>query len=199
MNKIFNKFLIGVLFLLGVILVPTFKVEAGVVTVTANGSSSPITVSKGNNIHIVWKALWATTCSNNFNSSTLVDDNADITATESKTFTVNCTGPSYYVYGGPYVNDRQGDSEFLVNVCTGTDSTPYLGGTDSFDIRWNQYLNGYTTTEATYLSIPQGSTCGEVGMGLYPLGTDLSFWNICMIPPSNLPSSITLDPSLICN
>jgi hypothetical protein len=100
MNKIFNKLLIGVLFLLGIILTPTFKVEAGVVTVTANYSSSPITVKSGDLVTIRWQADWATSCENNFNSSTAINGSADIYPTLTKTFTVNCNStvfvcPSY--------------------------------------------------------------------------------------------------------
>jgi hypothetical protein len=78
------------LFLLGIILTPTFKVEAGVVTVTANYSSSPITVKSGDLVTIRWQADWATSCENNFNSSTAINGSADIYTTLTKTFTVTC-------------------------------------------------------------------------------------------------------------
>jgi len=198
MSKIFNKFLIGVLFLLGIIFIPTFKADATIaVTVKVDGQTSTKTITSGTTVTISWEAPVGTTC-NSGGHGTGNTGSFYATPTATTTFSVSCTGPSWYVYGGPYTIEHQGETEYLVNICIGTDSTPYTAGTDSFDIRWEHYLNGDHTTQYMPLAIPTGSPCGEVGIGIYPTGQYLWWDNVCVTPPSNLNPMITIDPSFRC-
>jgi len=93
-NKIFNKFLIGVLFLLGIILIPTFKADATIpVTVKVDGSTSGKTITYGTTVLISWEAPLATSC-NSGGHGTLNTGSFYVTPTSTTTYTVTCTGPA---------------------------------------------------------------------------------------------------------
>jgi len=100
MHKIFNKFIIGIIFSLSAMFIFVNHAEAGIVTVLANGQN-PLTVTSGTEVTITWNASsWATSCVNSFNSSTNVTGSYTYTATLTKTFTVTCNStvfvcPSY--------------------------------------------------------------------------------------------------------
>jgi len=106
MNKIFNKFLIGLLFVLGVIIVPAYKVEAAItVVVKADGVAANKTVAYNSTVKISWDATGATSCSEGkgrggtgtYGEFTI----NSIQATE--TFTVECSAPAYC--SGTYVKE----------------------------------------------------------------------------------------------
>lgn len=96
MNKIFNKFLIGSLFLLGIILIPTYKVDAVItVTVFVDDVAANKTVLRDSNVQISWESTGATSCSEaggrgGTGTKGFFPVN-NIQATE--TFTVNCSAP----------------------------------------------------------------------------------------------------------
>jgi len=96
MNKIINKFLIGLLFVLGIILIPTYKVDAAIIVVVkADGVAANKTVLKDSTVIISWEATGATSCSEGKGrggTGTYGEFTIDsIQATE--TFTVNCYAP----------------------------------------------------------------------------------------------------------
>lgn len=94
MKKIFNKFLIGFLFVLGIILIPTFKVDAAMtVIVKVDGVAANKTVDYNSNIQISWISTGAASCSEGKGRGGTGQTGSfsvnSIQATE--TFTVNCT------------------------------------------------------------------------------------------------------------
>jgi hypothetical protein len=115
MKKIFNKFLIGFLFVLGIILIPTFKVDAAItVTVYIDGVAAPKTVAYHSNVEISWQSTGATSCSEGKGrggTGTTGDFWVkSIEATE--TITVTCSAPAYC--SGTYIDqvDWNGENEF---------------------------------------------------------------------------------------
>lgn len=94
MKKIFNKFLIGFLFLLGIILIPTFKVDAAItLTVRVDGSPVDKTVDQNSDVEISWISTGAASCAETKGRGGTGTTGRflvkGIQATE--TFTVNCT------------------------------------------------------------------------------------------------------------
>ena len=85
------------LFVSGIMFIPSKKVEATIaVTVTANNVVNSLAVNSGAQVEIRWSAPAATSCTNNFNSSTSKNSYYEYTATSAtpiRTFTVNCTSP----------------------------------------------------------------------------------------------------------
>ena len=98
MKQTINNFLIGFLFVLGVILVPAYKVEAAItVIVRANGQSS-LAVPYGNNsVTISWESTGATSCSESGGrGGTGTTGSFDVSSLlASTTFTVTCSAPAY--------------------------------------------------------------------------------------------------------
>jgi len=96
MNKIFNKFLIGLLFVLGIMLVPTYKVDAVItVIVKADDVAANKTVLKDSTVKISWEATGATSCSEGKGrggTGTYGAFTID-SIQETETFTVNCYAP----------------------------------------------------------------------------------------------------------
>jgi len=90
MNKIHNKFLIGFLFLLGIILVPTDKVGA---TPTVVVTASPQTIYSGGTTTITWTAIGATTCKRSDTGATIATSGSFSSGvlTATKTFTIICS------------------------------------------------------------------------------------------------------------
>lgn len=124
MNKIFNKFLIVVLFVLGVVLIPNYKADAAItVTITANGSAGSKTVNSGDAIRIVWFSTGAISCTNNFGGTATTSGEYDYTASNSTgspvatTYTINCIG--------------------IPDTPTGLTATPRICGSGMMDITWN--------------------------------------------------------------
>ena len=106
MNKIFNKFLVGLLFVLGVIIVPTYKVEAAItVTIKAN----PSTVAYGGVSTISWTSTGATSCSESGGrGGTGTTGSFDVSSLlASTTFTVTCSKDAYC--SGTYVEEADWD------------------------------------------------------------------------------------------
>jgi len=98
MNKIFNKFLIGLIFLLGVILVPTFKVNAAItVKVWADGQTSK-TVNYNDRVIISWEATGATSCDSGGHGTGITGDFETDRLTATTTFTVTCSAPDPLYY-----------------------------------------------------------------------------------------------------
>ena len=96
MKKIFFQTLTVILFFLGIALSSSHKVEAAVTaSITANGAGSSLTVPKGTWVNIAWSSIGATSCSNNFNSSTATSGTFGFSADAagSYSFNVNCTAP----------------------------------------------------------------------------------------------------------
>lgn len=94
MKKIFNKFLIGFLFVLGIILIPTFKVDATMnVSVRVDGVAANKTVAYHSNVEISWISTGAASCAEGKGrGGTGTAGKFNVTSIEAtETFTVNCT------------------------------------------------------------------------------------------------------------
>ena len=102
MKQTINNFLIGFLFVLGVILVPAYKVEAAItVTITAN----PPTVAYGGGSTISWTSTGATSCSESGGrGGTGTTGSFDVSSLlASTTFTVTCSKAAFC--SGTYVEE----------------------------------------------------------------------------------------------
>jgi hypothetical protein len=102
MNKILNKFLIGLLFILGVIIVPTYKVEAAITVIL---TASPPTVVYGGSSTISWTSTGATSCSESGGrGGTGTTGSFYVSSLSSNTtFNVTCSKPAYC--SGTYVEE----------------------------------------------------------------------------------------------
>jgi len=164
MNKIFNKFLIGLLFVLGVVLIPAYKADATlIVTVLANGQPS-LTVSKGTEVSITWRAPGATSCTNNFGGENITEGSFTFNADVTRTFTVDCYAPdanSVYqpgVYYAVYNPGAPNGVEYI--VCLTLPATQ----DESFNMQWTLY-NIYTGSRqgSGSVVVPKGSYCSSYG------------------------------------
>lgn len=119
LKKSFVGISILLLFILGILIFPNNKADATIaVDVRANGVANYLTVNSGTLVTITWDAPAATSCTNNFNSSTAKNSSFTYTATATKTFTVNCSTPAYcsgtytviggYCQGGTVAGSKDG-------------------------------------------------------------------------------------------
>ena len=174
MNKIFNKFLIGVLFLLGIILIPAFKADATIpVTVYADGQTSSKTINYGNYTRITWTSTGATSCTRSDTGATVAT--TDLTGFlagllyTTTTFIINCTSHSligfsisaYYGYNSTYGTCGQPTTVFTDSSVSGVVPDILLWRDRNLT---NPYNDQYITNEGgdTYQMIN-----GRVGQIVY--------------------------------
>ncbi|MFA6889091.1 MAG: hypothetical protein WC254_06365 [Candidatus Woesearchaeota archaeon] len=203
MKKLSNLFFISLLFILGITLIPSHKVDAAI---TVNVFAKPSTINKGGSSTITWSSSGATSCTYNGSSVALSSSTGFVVyPTSTTTYTIECTAPDPVVGNHISYQNLVSYGFYLPGHPNGIDYGLCLDlpaeKNESFDISYTlESPRDYPITGNVTAYISKGQTCSpyafyETGpqdsSGMYYSST-----NYC-VTPSN--SDITVDSSISCN